>query len=157
MGSEVTTIPQLRRVYYDTYANLPTVGVKTGDLGYATDLLVLYRWSGAAWQAITMSPIGQGARVYHNAAQAIATSSGTALAFNNERYDTDLIHDPATNNSRLTCQTAGKYLIIANIQWAANATGFRQLGIMLNGTTTIAQQRVLSLNATGFTMSVSTI
>ena len=51
---EVSTIPQTRQVYYTTYANLPTSGLKTGDLGYATDRLVFYRWSGAAWQAVTI-------------------------------------------------------------------------------------------------------
>jgi hypothetical protein len=54
MGSEVTTIPQLRRVIYDTYGNFPTTNLREGDLAYATDRLVLYRWSGAAWQAITI-------------------------------------------------------------------------------------------------------
>jgi hypothetical protein len=54
MGTEVQSIPKIRQVYYDVYADLPTVGVATGDLGYATDRLILYRWNGAAWQAITI-------------------------------------------------------------------------------------------------------
>ena len=54
MNTELTTIPQKRKVFYDTYANLPTTGLNIGDLGYATDRLVFYRWSGAAWQAITI-------------------------------------------------------------------------------------------------------
>lgn len=51
-GNEITTIPRLRQVYYDTYANLPTTNLRAGDLGFATDRLVLYRWSGSAWQSI---------------------------------------------------------------------------------------------------------
>ena len=35
----MTSIPNIRRTYYDTYANLPTVGLTTGTLGYATDRL----------------------------------------------------------------------------------------------------------------------
>lgn len=50
---EYQTIPAVRRVYYDVYADLPVTGVNVGDLGFATDRLVLYRWSGAAWQALT--------------------------------------------------------------------------------------------------------
>lgn len=50
---EVTTIPKIRRVFKATYANLPTTGISAEDLGYATDQTILYRWSGAAWEAIT--------------------------------------------------------------------------------------------------------
>lgn len=51
---ETTTIPKIRRVFSDTYANLPTTGLRQGDLGYAIDRRVFYRWSGAAWEAITI-------------------------------------------------------------------------------------------------------
>lgn len=77
------------------------------------------------------------ARVFHNAAQSIAHNTVTVLAFNSERYDTDTIHDTVTNNSRLTCKTAGKYTITGNAEWAGNASGFRELAILLNGTTII--------------------
>src|SRR4030042_1672706 len=50
---EVTTIPKIRNVIYDTYANFPVTGLSAGDLAFATDRLVLYRWSGAAWQNVT--------------------------------------------------------------------------------------------------------
>ena len=50
--SEITTIPQLRRVFYSAYGNFPTVGIKTEDLAYATDRYILYRWNGAAWEVI---------------------------------------------------------------------------------------------------------
>jgi hypothetical protein len=62
-GTEVKSIPKVRQVYYTTYAALPTIGISIGDLGYATDRLVFYRWDGAAWQPIT-----------------IHSSSGTAAA-----------------------------------------------------------------------------
>jgi len=51
--SSVVTIPQIRNIYYTTYALLPTTNLRIGALGYATDLKTLYRWSGAAWQNIT--------------------------------------------------------------------------------------------------------
>ncbi|MFC1846770.1 hypothetical protein ACFLYS_01760 [Chloroflexota bacterium] len=53
MVNEITAIPSIRSIHYDTYANLPTTNVAAGDLGYATDREVLYRWSGAAWQPVT--------------------------------------------------------------------------------------------------------
>ncbi len=53
MADKVTVIPSVRQVYYDVYANLPVAGLTAGDFGYATDRLVLYRWSGTAWDAIS--------------------------------------------------------------------------------------------------------
>lgn len=54
MGKEeITTIPYVRKCFYAAYANLPTSGIRIGDLGFATDRLVLYRWSGAAWEYLT--------------------------------------------------------------------------------------------------------
>jgi hypothetical protein len=79
-----------------------------------------------------------GARVYHNADQAIATGTVTLLSFNSERWDTAALHDTATNNSRLTAPAAGYYLVIGQVDFAANATGIRQLYLRKNGTTYIA-------------------
>jgi len=53
MGTELTPLPKIRQCFYTTYALLPTTGLNEGDIGYATDTLRLYRWSGAAWQTIT--------------------------------------------------------------------------------------------------------
>lgn len=75
------------------------------------------------------------ARVYHNAAQSVAHNTLVALAFNSERYDTDVIHDTATNNSRLVCKTAGLYSVKGCAAFAASATGIRQVNIRLNGAT----------------------
>ena len=54
MSTEIQTIPRMRDVTYDAYANFPASGNSTGDLAYATDRLVFYRWSGAAWQSVTI-------------------------------------------------------------------------------------------------------
>lgn len=75
----------------------------------------------------------EGARVYHNANQNIAHDIETTLAFNREEYDSDAIHDTIVNNSRLTCKTAGKYLVAAAIRWQGNAIGYRLAGVKLNG------------------------
>jgi len=63
MVSSLTPISYIRKVIYTTYASFTTGGLKPGDLAFATDRLVLYRWNGAAWQAIS-----------------IHSSSGTAAA-----------------------------------------------------------------------------
>ncbi|TET16397.1 MAG: hypothetical protein E3J81_03170 [Dehalococcoidia bacterium] len=93
----------------------------------------------------------EGARVYHNANQSIPSGgASTPLAFNSERYDTDAIHDPSSNNDRLTCKTAGKYLIWLIVEWAANATGIREGGIFMNGTTWMGFNRAAGLSSGGY-------
>jgi hypothetical protein len=79
------------------------------------------------------------ARVYNSTTISHATS-GTAqtLTFDSERFDTDSIHSTSSNTSRLTCNTAGVYLISGCVQFAFHATGRRQLAIALNGPTLIA-------------------
>lgn len=91
-------------------------------------------------------------RAFHSAAQSITTATNTALALNSERFDqagnvASTMHDLVTNNSRLTCRHAGVYEIIGNIEWAANATGVRDVFIRLNNTTNIAYGRLPSLTA----------
>jgi len=101
-------------------------------------------------------------RVTHNAAQAITTGTNTALAFNTERFDqagntTDTMHDTVTNNSRLTCRYAGVYQITGNIEWAGNATGDRSVGIRLNGTTFIGQERRVASTTVTHEQFISTL
>jgi hypothetical protein len=77
------------------------------------------------------------ARVTHSVAQSIANSIPTFVSFDTERFDNDVIHDVLTNNTRLTCKTAGKYLIIGAVSFAVNNTGQRVAHIKLNGSTII--------------------
>ena len=78
----LSTIPQIRQVYYDTYANLPTTNLRAGALGYATDRLMLYRWSGAAWQNIT---------VYSSAGTAGNRPAAAGLIDGSVYYSTDTV------------------------------------------------------------------
>lgn len=88
-----------------------------------------------------------GARVYSNANQSIPNLVWTALNFNSERWDTDTIHDTVTNNSRLTCKTAGVYLIASNVWFVAGGTAAERLArIIINGVTIIAEDGVPSSN-----------
>lgn len=80
-----------------------------------------------------------GAKVYHNTSQAIPPNTLTAVQFNSEVYDTDDIHDTSTNNTRLTCKTAGKYIVTGSVQFQGSATaGRRTLRFLKNGTTNLS-------------------
>lgn len=90
---------------------------------------------------------GSGARVYNSANISVANASFTALTFNSERWDDDSFHDTGSNTSRLTVPQPGRYLVTACVRFAANATGNRQLRLMVDGGTEVA--RVTAQAVTG--------
>jgi len=95
-------------------------------------------------EALEAQSVDISVRVFNPTDITIPTAGGpqTKLPFDSERWDTDDIHDTAVmNNKKLTAQTAGKYYIFAHIVWDTNSAGYRSLGILLNGSTVIAEQR----------------
>jgi len=99
----------------------------------------------------------EGARAYHDAQQSIPHATYTTLAFNSERWDTDTIHDPVTNNSKLTCKTAGVYVITGHIRWQIGGTGLRFIGILLNNNAWIAGFRCMTADVMAMEMSIASI
>jgi hypothetical protein len=85
---------------------------------------------------------GEGARVYNDfdpdGYLALENEEDTIIPFTLEHYDTDVIHDNSTNNTRLTCKTAGKYLIIANLYLDVQDVAYFYISILLSGVTEIA-------------------
>lgn len=84
----------------------------------------------------------EAARAFHSVDQAITNAVATVLAFNSELFDTDTMHDNATNNSRLTVNTAGKWLFGFNGRWENNSAGQRHVRLLKNGTTIVGQQQL---------------
>ena len=97
------------------------------------------------------------ARAYHSITQSIANATDVILNLNSERWDTDDIHDNVTNNSRLTCKTAGVYIITANVGFLANSTGIRLFSIRLNGTTDLGWSFVDTNQNSDQIVSVATV
>lgn len=72
--------------------------------------------------------------------QAIANATATALTYDDaDTFDTQAQHSVSSNTSRITCGTGntGLYHFTANGRFAANATGYRQVSLRLNGTTEV--------------------
>ena len=78
------------------------------------------------------------ARASNDAAQQVASGAIVALMFNQNRFDTDAIHQA----SRLTCRTPGLYAISAALEFSANGNGTRQVIVRLNGREQVAATRV---------------
>ena len=91
------------------------------------------------------------AKVYRSSDQTYANGATDPLSFDSEEWDTDSIHEGITNPERLTCKTAGLYLITANIRFASNSTNKRQLRIkkVSGATTTIIANE--SCDGNGYT------
>jgi hypothetical protein len=68
--------------------------------------------------------------VYNTTNQSIPNTTATMLAFNAERVDNDGMHDNATNNTRITCRTAGTYVVTVSVIFAVSATGVRVLQVV---------------------------
>jgi hypothetical protein len=126
----------------DNYTVKIDAAATAGYIGAANNDGVLRAGNGLDYadggDYVTLDVADIGVAVYKDSTQAITTATVTAIQFNQERWDTDGCHDNATNNTRLTAKTAGKYIIQGDFSFATNAAGFRQGLIRLNGTTTIA-------------------
>lgn len=74
--------------------------------------------------------------IKESTAQSVATATWTALTSNEENFDNDSMHSTSSLTSRITIQTAGRYLVFATIEHAANTAGqLRACRFLVNGTT----------------------
>lgn len=85
------------------------------------------------WASATSAAVG--ARVTRSTAQTITSGSETAIQFTSEDFDTDGFHDNSSNNTRITipANLGGKYIIVANSNFASNPTNRRTLILKKNG------------------------
>lgn len=133
-----------------TWVDPTTWNITTGHVASQTDLQIVK-------DDLTFLGTKPAARAYNLVAISIANNTPTALTFDSERFDTDTIHDTVTNTSRLTCKTAGLYLIIGNIEYASNAAGVRDTQIRLNAVRTLVGDVRTSSNVGATSVSLSTL
>ena len=101
---------------------------------------------------------GVRARVHNSGAISVPDSTVTYLTFDSESFDTDQIHSAVSDTDRLTCRTAGLYVIVGDVVWAANGTGDRMVGIYYNsGATGLATISYPGFASSNNRQSVSTI
>jgi len=84
------------------------------------------------------------ALLHLDTSQAITTgATGEAIAFTDESFDTAALGDIAGQPTRITFAVAGSYLIVAQIRFAADATGtLRRAWLLKNGTDIIGDAQV---------------
>jgi hypothetical protein len=72
-------------------------------------------------------------RLQQTVAQSVPNTTATGITFDAEDFDLDGGHNPVTNNSRYTAQTAGYYLFGGAVAIAGNVTGQRLARFAING------------------------
>jgi hypothetical protein len=91
--------------------------------------------------------------VFHSVTVNVTTGTGlTILNANSENYDNDAMHSTVSNTSRLTVQTAGRYMFGARVNFdvanGGGATGMRAVELLHNSTTRYGLQLVSGASAT---------
>jgi hypothetical protein len=129
----------------------------TGLGQYGVEIRVLERKQSSSPPSSTPAPAVR----CHNSV-AISTTSGVTatLTFDTNRVDQGTStpqHSTSSNTSRLTCQQAGMYQISAAVEWASNATGFRNIHIALNGTTSLCYDERPAVSGDTTDQTVSTL
>lgn len=91
--------------------------------------------------------------------QSVANATDTDITWNQEQFDTDSMHDNATNPARITCSTVGIYCVTFGFFWSSNVTGVRDNRIHFNATVPGAIARNYDASQTaGFLLgSISTL
>ena len=76
--------------------------------------------------------------IYSATAQTVANGAATGvdLVAASENFDNDSMHSTSSATERITCQTAGRYLLVATVNFASNTSGSRRVAFLLNGATT---------------------
>jgi len=84
------------------------------------------------------------ARVRHTAAQTLTTSTTTAIQFNTVVEDTSGFSNLGVANTKLTVPSglAGVYSISGNLRLASSTSTLIEIGVRLNGTTTITAELI---------------
>lgn len=132
-GHEIEDLPApdqdgdaARKAYVDTFTPLATLAAHAAaitDTHGVGDSIIDSIFARNA--AIAAAALGQGARARRNVSQSMANGGPyVAISFTHTDYDNDGMWDPG-DPTRLTVQTAGIYLVIAQVHWAAHATGYR--------------------------------
>jgi hypothetical protein len=124
-----------------------------GDPGAARKQLVSTNATDATWQ----DPVQPAVRCYHGPQQTAANAVPTALVYAFERFDTDTMHDAVVNPSRITCRTAGIYMIGGEIEFDSNANGDRFVYIRHSSGLFIASNWDHALSGSAHRISVATM
>mgnify|MGYP001591350753 CR=1 FL=1 len=143
-------------VSYNDLAQMTIASIAQGDIFFRGATLI-ERLAAAAAAGYFLKSLGTGAnpawqlgdlsaRAYNSGALTLVDGVGLLLTWDTEEFDTDTIHDNATNNSRLTCKTAGKYLVCVNAHFNSAATASTKT-LQISGSMAAVQGGLVSMRS----------
>ena len=126
--------------------------------GVANRVLRTNDGTNTAWGQITTADLGAVPYCFlqHNAVQTIANNTNTVLTWVTEITDNDNMH-AAGAPTRMTVQTGGTWLIVANVSWSSNATGYRQIMLRYNNVAYIAENVAAGVSGANTTHTLVSI
>lgn len=155
---EITPIPSMRRVFYDTKANLDALtGLADEDLGFATDTTLLYRQDGAGaanWVAITSA---SALNLFVKTETRVLTAATGDVAYTGYGFQPDyLIIFGKITSGMLSWGTLGVSAFEIGLRSNYTGSTFYYLDNILTFKTASGDQQyasVKSLDADGFTLT----
>lgn len=90
-------------------------------------------WVGGAGPTINENGLPAVRAYAAGVSQAVGIGGTALINFPSEDYDTDQLHDPTTNNTRLTCRTPGIYNVVALMRWNVTTGGNTTIELLKNG------------------------
>lgn len=112
-------------------------------------------WNAQVYNGITYALNVPIAVMYQTAGQSTLTGTANAILLDSESLDTYGGHSTTTNTSRYTPAVPGYYAVFGVIAWVGNATGYRELMIAKNGSTTAVPAGCAIVPAVSVTTTVS--
>jgi hypothetical protein len=74
----------------------------------------------------------------------LANDTTTVVPAPNESFDNDGMHSTVSNTSRITIQTAGRYLFMATARFDSNGSGgMRRVSLLVNGTSSYGGMQII--------------
>jgi hypothetical protein len=125
----------------------------------ANDVFTESMWDDSLRMNINNLIVPAACSVRKSGTQSIPHDSSTAVTFDVEDFDTDTMHDNAVNQSRITINTAGIYIISGLVGFAPTAGGgVREASIRKNGASTyLSLAKYVALTSTENFVQVAVI
>jgi hypothetical protein len=110
------------------------------------------------WAAPAAGASFVGCSVFATSGTSLTSGTQTAIAYNDEHFDTDAIHSTSVNNTRFTIPSGkdGKWHFTFRTYFSTNSTGGRYLLPRKNGTNIKAAETMAS-SAGAFTLEINFI
>jgi hypothetical protein len=120
-----------------------------GQVIYETDTGLSLIYDGSAWVSPSVTHKPPSVKLERTTGQVVYDASAAIIVWDSEVWDTDGMHDNATNQDRITINTPGIYLVIGAVRYNAGISDDSSVTIWQNGSTFIVRDEGGPANTAG--------